>query len=118
MDRSKAGAEVLRKLFGEESGPEARGFAAITRDHLFGEIWTRPGLSLPERSMITVAVLAAFGREPQLRDHLGGALNLGISPEKLEEVLIHVTHYAGWPAGSTGVRVLREVVAAREKARR
>ncbi len=113
MDRSKAGAEILKKLFNEDSGPEERGFAAHTRDYLFGEIWSRPGLALQERSMITCAVLAALGREPQLRGHLGGALNIGIPAEKLEEMLLHVTHYAGWPAGSTGTRVLKEVVAER-----
>ena len=54
------------------------------------------------------------GREAELRIHLNGALNLGIEREKLEAVLTHVAHYAGWPVAVSGFRVLEEVCAARE----
>ena len=78
--------------------------------HLFGEIWSRPGLSLRERSLITVSVRTAFGKERQLKVHLKGALNQGHTPEALKEVMIHVTHYAGWPTGINGLKVLGEVL--------
>lgn len=62
----------------------------------FGDVYARPGLSLRDRELITVAMLAAMGaREPQLDVHLAGACNVGISIEELREVMIHVAPYAG-----------------------
>jgi len=92
--------------------PEA--FTKLTLEHVFGDIWQRPGLELQERSLVTVTTLIATGREAELRIHLNGALNLGIEREKLEAVLTHVAHYAGWPVAVSGFRVLEEVCAARE----
>ena len=91
--------------------PEA--FTKLTLEHVFGDIWQRPGLELQERSMITVATLIATGREAELRIHLNGALNLGIRRDKLEAMLTHIAHYAGWPVAVSGFRVLEEVCAAR-----
>ena len=113
----KRGEALRKKLFGA-SGAPANPLAAdmmdITNESLFGGIWSRPGLELSERSMITVAALVVLGRETQLAVHLGGALNVGISKEKLAEMMVHLAHYGGWPAGMTGLRVLNEVVEARE----
>ena len=92
--------------------PEA--FTKLTLEHVFGDIWQRPGLELQERSLVTVTTLIATGREAELRIHLNGALNLGIEREKLEAVLTHVAHYAGWPVAVSGFRVLEEVCAASE----
>ena len=113
MDRKAKGREVMERIFGPRSGESRashKAFSELTADYLFGEIWSRPGLELPERSLITVAMLAAAGKEPQLKFHLKGALNLGHSPDKLREVMIHVAHYTGWPNGVNGLRVLGEVV--------
>ena len=113
MDRKTKGREVMERVFGprsEETRASHKAFSELTSDYLFGEIWSRPGLELAERSLITVGVLCATGREPQLKAHLKGALNLGHSPDKLREVMIHVAHYAGWPTGVNGLRVLGEVV--------
>ncbi|MEE2664871.1 MAG: carboxymuconolactone decarboxylase family protein [Myxococcota bacterium] len=92
--------------------PEA--FTKLTLEHVFGDIWQRPGLELQERSMITVTTLVATGRESELRIHLNGALNLGISRETLEAMLTHIAHYAGWPVAVSAFRILDEVCAARE----
>jgi 4-carboxymuconolactone decarboxylase len=113
MAESKAekGMATLRKLFGAGVGgstlPPA--FAQMTVEHLFGDVWQRPGLAIEERSLLTCAVLIALGREAEQKIHFRGARNLGISRAKLEEVLIHVAHYAGWPVAASGSRVLDEV---------
>ncbi len=67
-----------------------------------------------QRSMITVALLAALGRDRELARHIEGALNLGITPDEIIEIMIHVAHYAGWPAGHNGQRVAQDVFALRD----
>lgn len=119
-DRAAKGKKVTQQLFGAQGLPPASGqmkpFMDLTNDYLFGEVWTRPGLAMKERSRITCAVLAAFGREAQLKGHLRGALNLGLKPAELRETLIHVAHYAGWSTGVIGLKALDEVIAERVEA--
>jgi 4-carboxymuconolactone decarboxylase len=82
----------------------------------FGDVYSRPGLSLRDRELITVAMLAAMGaREPQLDVHLQGAVNVGITTEELQEVMIHVAPYAGFPAAINGLRRLQVLEATRER---
>jgi 4-carboxymuconolactone decarboxylase len=78
-------------------------------EQLFGEIWNRPGLPTKARSMITVAVLMAVGRGQELRLHMRGALNLGITPEELKEIIVHVSQYSGVPTAIEGIRAFTEV---------
>jgi 4-carboxymuconolactone decarboxylase len=119
-DRAAQGKKVTQQLFGPNGLPPASGqmqpFMELTNDYLFGEIWTRPGLAIKERSRVTCAVLAAFGREAQLKGHLKAALNLGLKPDELREVLIHVAHYAGWSTGIIGLKALDEAIAERAAA--
>lgn len=75
----------------------------------FGKIWSREALSVRDRSLVTVAMLAALGRSGELRGHLAGARNLGISQEELVEVLMHVAVYAGVPAANEALNVAAEV---------
>ncbi|HEX5065546.1 MAG TPA: carboxymuconolactone decarboxylase family protein [Myxococcota bacterium] len=113
MAESKAekGAATLQKLFGTgvRGSSMAPAFAQMTVEHLFGDVWQRPGLTVEERSLLTCTVLIALGREAEQKIHFRGARNLGIPRAKLEEVLIHVAHYAGWPVSASGSRVLDEV---------
>lgn len=111
-DRRQRGLELRKRLFGPNDAPTlGDAFTDITVDHLFGEIWTRPGLALRDRSLITCAVLTALGKEPQLKVHLRGLLNQGLSPQGIEEMMIHLAHYSGWPTAVNGLRVAREVFA-------
>ncbi len=64
----------------------------------FGGLWARPGLAVRDRSLVTVAQLAALGKTDELRGHLMGALNQGIRREELIEVLMQTAAYAGIPA--------------------
>lgn len=76
----------------------------------FGMLWDRPGLALRDRSLVTVAQLAALGRGDELRAHLRGALELGISREELVEVLMQTAIYAGVPAANDALKVAAEVL--------
>ena len=95
------GLAVQRALWGDlvtDDGnpgtPAARlapDFFPQTTETVFGRIWARPGLGLRERELITLAVLTTLGRLGELRGHLRGALNLGLTTEELVEALIHVS---------------------------
>ena len=85
-------------------------------DALYGTIWSRDEvIDLQERSLITVAVLVALNRENELKIHIRGALNLGISKEKLEEMILHVAHYSGFPTGVSANQILNEIISELEK---
>jgi 4-carboxymuconolactone decarboxylase len=108
---TEKGIAIVRRLFGAAAGgsPLPADFGRITVEHLFGNVWTRPGLALEERSLATCAVLVALARESEQRLHFRGARNLGIPRAKLEELIMHVAHYAGWPVAVSAFRVLDEV---------
>jgi 4-carboxymuconolactone decarboxylase len=75
-------------------GDIAPKLAELTDEVLFGDVWSRPGLSRRDRSLITVAALTALGRTDQLRSHLGLALNNGVTQDELAEVATHLAFYA------------------------
>jgi alkylhydroperoxidase/carboxymuconolactone decarboxylase family protein YurZ len=83
-------------------------FFAYVAETAFGKIWSRPGLPIRDRSLITVAMLAALGKTGELRGHLMGARNLGISQEELVEVLMQVAVYAGVPAANEALNIAAE----------
>lgn len=115
-ERFDAGARILEKLFGRAPAEAPRDdFGRITVEHLFGEVWNRPGLELRERSMVTVAALVALGREAELKLHVRGALNLGIPEESIREIILHLAHYAGWPAAVGSLRAAQEAFDAKAK---
>lgn len=115
-ERMERGKKRLAELMGDDHAPPVEGdFMELTVGHVFGDIWTRPGLELRERSLITCAALVALGKEPQLKGHLRGALNVGISREAIEEMMIHLAHYSGWPTAVNGLRVAREVFEEQDK---
>jgi 4-carboxymuconolactone decarboxylase len=87
----------------------APALAAYTDDILFGEVWERPGLSKRDRSLITVTTLIALYRVNELPFHLKRALENGVTREELVEVVTHLAFYAGWPAASTAVGIVRKV---------
>lgn len=111
------GKEIRTRLWGEQGFKSVDeflkkfdpGFAKFLNEQLFGEIWNRPGLPTKARSMITVAVLMALGRGQELRLHMRGALNLGITPEELREIIVHVSQYSGVPTAIEGIRAFTEV---------
>ena len=101
FQKSQKQNKVFETMFGPRDPTEAP-LDEFTTQYLYKEIWTRPLLSVPERSMITLAVLIALGRDRELERHIEGALNIGTSRERINEILLHVAHYAGWPTGHNG----------------
>jgi 4-carboxymuconolactone decarboxylase len=92
-----------------ESLPVIDELKSLAGDIAFGQIWARPGLDMKTRSIITISVLAALGRSDQLRYHLNGGLNLGLTPEEIVEIIFHVGGYAGLPANNAGQAIVRTV---------
>lgn len=92
-------------------------FLEETVDHLFAELWSRPALGTRERRLVTLTALMAFGNEAALSLHLNGALQSGdLSDEEIDELVLHVAHYCGWPAAAVASQVVRRVRAQRESA--
>jgi len=107
------GEEAARRRMGEFDEFD-EGFGHVVNDELFGAIWTRPGLPIKMRSMITMAALMALGQGPELRMHMRGALNLGITAQELKELIIHLSQYAGIPIAVEAIRAFNEVTAERK----
>lgn len=76
---------------------------------VMGEVWTRPGLDIRDRSMVTIALLAASHKPEQLRQYVGVGLNQGLTREQVCEVLLHTAIYAGFPSAVEGFRIAKEV---------
>ncbi len=110
-ERWQKGVAKMKELFGREPQPGMmqEDFLKVTVENLFGDIWNRPGLELRERSMITIAALTVLAREREMKVHIRGGLNAGISREKINEMMIHLAHYGGWPTGVNGLRIAKEV---------
>ena len=76
----------------------------------FGDIYNRDGLSLRDREIATVAMLTILGgREPQLKVHIGAALNVGLTAKEIEEIIIQTVPYAGFPTAINTFHILKEV---------
>lgn len=87
-----------------------REFQDIVTRHAWGEIWSRPGLDRHTRSLITVAMLIALNRPDELKLHLRGCLNNGVSAEELRELLMHSAIYCGVPAALSSFHLAVEVL--------
>ena len=102
-------AEVDAKV-GEELLAPLGDLGRYIAEFAYGDILSRDGLSLREREMIVVAVLTALGQEPQLKVHLGAALNAGATVRELEEVIIQTAPYAGFPTSINAMNLLKQLV--------
>lgn len=98
---SSPGAARWQEVMGSPA-PEGGGdFVEMTRDHVFGEVWTRERLSSRERRLVTLTAIAMSGAHSILPFHLEAALSSGdLSSEDLEEFAIHLAHYGGWPVAA------------------
>jgi len=117
-DLMARGREVTARLWGDmmKSAPAlpaaglAPEFFGLVTQFVFGMFWSRPQLDLRSRSLCTVAQLAALGKTEELKGHLLGARNLGISREELIEVLMQTACYAGVPASVAALNAAAEVL--------
>lgn len=105
-----AGTRVIESL--RDIAPD---FARYLIEFPFGDIYSRPGLDLRSREIAVVAALTALGNAtPQLKVHIEGALNVGVSREEIVEVMMQMAVYAGFPAALNGLFAAKDVFAGRE----
>lgn len=130
-DDFKKGVDLRKKVLGDahvenslkrgKEDPFMLPIQQLTTDVGWGKVWARPGLERRVRSMLSVTLLAALGKKDELRTHLLGALNNGVTKDEIQEVLLHTTVYAGFPVGLEAFRVAKalfdslETEAARKK---
>jgi len=120
-ERLKKGTERLKEVDGKAGENVIASLDGIAPDlgkyiieFAFGDIYSREGLSLQEREIITISsLLTAGGCEPQLEVHINGSLNVGVSPEKVVETLIQCIPYTGFPRVLNAVNVAKKVFAER-----
>ena len=106
----QAGQNVIDAL--DDIAPD---FARYVFEFPFGDIYQRPGLDLKSRELATVSALTALGHcAPQLKVHIHGALNVGVTPEQIVEVIIQMAVYAGFPAALNGMTAAKEVFSERQ----
>ena len=86
--------------------------------HLFGDVWGRPGLSLRERQLVTLAANIAMARPTGNHSHYLSSMHLGITQREIIEVMIQVGHYTGWPTLSNAVRQFTEILEEKKEADR
>jgi 4-carboxymuconolactone decarboxylase len=104
-ERAQRGESVRRAVLGDahvdRALASATALSAPFQEFLnrgpWGDVWTRPGLSLSQRSLITLAVLSTLRLEEELEMHVVAAVRNGLTPDQIREVLIHVSVYAGMP---------------------
>jgi 4-carboxymuconolactone decarboxylase len=117
--RYEEGLAVRRAVLGPEHVDRSLGSAddftrpmqELVTEYCWGEIWARPGLDRRARSLINVAMLTALNRPHEIRLHVHGALNNGVTKEELMEVFMQCAIYCGIPAGMEAMRIAREVFA-------
>lgn len=77
--------------------------------YAWGEVWSREGLPRHTRSLVTIAILLALGREDELRMHLRACFNNGVTKDELKELILHSSLYAGLPAANAAMHLAEDV---------
>ncbi len=100
-DKRERGLEMMRQVYGWDVQDGPGDFFGMTVEHLFGEIWTRPGLTMRDRRLLLLGLLVGQGQHDVAEIQVDAALRLGeLDAGQLREVVIFLTHYAGWPSGA------------------
>ena len=92
-------------------------FQTFITEGAWGSVWSRPGLSKRERSMLTIALLAALGHDEEVAMHIRATVNTGCSPDDIKEALLHVAVYAGVPAANRAFKLAKDELAKLETGR-
>jgi len=98
VDKAMAGVDDFSKPFVD-----------LLNTYCWNDVWNRPGLDRKTRSMLNLAMLSALGKEHELKLHLNGSLNNGLTKEQIREVLLQVAIYCGVPAAVVAFRCAKEV---------
>lgn len=113
------GMKVRRQVLGDEHVERAEAnktsfdadFQHFITEMAWGSVWTRPHLERKTRHLLTIALLAALGKESELAMHIRATKNTGVTPDDVREVLLQVAVYAGVPAANSAFAVARRVYA-------
>jgi 4-carboxymuconolactone decarboxylase len=119
-EKRQLGLEVMAKVYGWDEVADGPGdFFGYTVDHLFAEIWTREGLSFRDRRLLLLGLVVGFGLDDVIGLQVQAALgNDELTPDELREIVIFLTHYAGWPKGAKLNTQVEEAIARDTKRRR
>jgi len=121
LDRRRHGLDVLATIDGHAGTAVIDALAGISPalgHHVaafaFGDIYDRPGLDARSRQLVTIGILTALGGcEPQLKVHVGAALNVGLTPDEIVEAMLHAAVYAGFPRALNATFTAKEVFESR-----
>jgi len=119
-EQRRIGLEKMEQVYGFDMTDGAGDFFAITADHLFADIWTRPGLSDRDRRLLLIGLLAGSGGHDVLTIQIPAAYAAGeLDDLQLREIVIFLCHYAGWPNGARINSIVEDTIAkaARAKAK-
>ena len=121
-DRFERGMRVLKKMGRENLMLNQKALYPdmyeMSVGHLFGDVWGRPGLSLRERQLVTLAANIAMARPSGNHSHYLSSMHLGITKREICEVMIQVGHYTGWPTLSLAVRQFTDILEEQKQMRR
>jgi len=114
--REVLGAEHVDRSI-READDFTREMQELVTQYCWGEVWTRPGLDRRSRSLLNLGMLAALNRPHELKLHVRGALNNGVTRDEIKEVFLQAAIYCGVPAALDSFRVAREVFRETDAAR-
>ena len=109
------GREIRRQVLGDKHVDRSHAVDALSQpktqlsEYVWSKIWARPGLSFKMRSVANLAMLTALNRPHELKLHVHGALNNGLTREEIAEVLLQTGVYCGLPAAVESFRIMQEV---------
>jgi 4-carboxymuconolactone decarboxylase len=118
-ERRARGLDVLRTLTASAEPEKAAArleeqngvLGSFALDFALGDVWSRPGISRRDRSLIVISILGALSQLEQLKAHVRGGINHGLTPVEIREIFIHMCGYAGFPRSLNAMRVTNEVLA-------
>ena len=118
-DRHSQGMKVRRSVLGDAHVDRAEAkktafdedFQRLITETAWGSVWARPGLDRRTRSLLTIAMLAAFGHHEELAMHIRATRNTGATESDVKETLLQVAIYAGVPAANTAIAIAKRVFA-------
>jgi 4-carboxymuconolactone decarboxylase len=116
-DRFRAGMATRRAVLGDAhverataaATPFDQPFQELITEGAWGTVWSRPGWTRRERSMVTIALLAALGHDEEVAMHVRATVNTGATREDIAEALLHVAIYAGVPAANRAIKIAKQV---------
>ncbi|AFL50180.1 4-carboxymuconolactone decarboxylase [Sinorhizobium fredii] len=124
-DRYRQGMATRRAVLGDAHVDRAQSattefdqpFQELITEAAWGHVWSRPALTKRERSIVTIALLAALGQDEEVAMHVRATANTGATREDICEALLHVAIYAGVPAANHAIKIAKQVLGEMDAAR-